>query len=301
MIIVKPIQITDAILDSSSIAEPDSGFGEAVWLVGTTYNTGDEVILASTHRIYRSAIDSNTGNDPATDDGTKWVDIQATNRWRMFDGQIGAQSTGDDVTITLTPGQLFNAVAGLNITDAESINVTVTDPVEGVVYDRDIEMIDNSAVVDYYEYFFSPIISIREFALFDLPPYPSADLTITMVGTGIGVGEILTGQQINVGTTQYGTSWKPSQFGLRERDEFGNFIVQIYATTDIMDFSVKIPKGRYPYVRQQLSSLGDEPTLWAGTLAGNDGTIVYGYYDSININFSSPSLYDATISVQGLT
>lgn len=298
MILVNPIKPTDATLTASTIAEPDTG--ESVWVSGTTYNTGDEVISTATHRVYRSAIDSNTGNDPTTDDGTKWVNIRATNKWRMFDKIIGSQSTGDNVSVTLEPGILFNAVSVLNVTGAESINVTMNDPIDGEVYNKDAVLANNDGIVDYYEYFFNPLVVITEFAFFDLPPYPNATITITATGTGVGLGEVLVGRQINIGTTQFGTSWKPTQFGLRERDEFGNFNVNIIATTDIMDYNVKVLKGDFGYVRSVLSQLGSEPTLWAATAAGDDGTLVYGYYDNININFASPTLYDATISVQGL-
>lgn len=296
MILVNPISINDARLSASSIAEPDTG--ETVWTAGS-YSTGDEVISTATHRVYRSAIDNNTAN-PETDDGTKWVDIRATNRWRMFDKTIGSQSTGDAVTIVLEPGILFNSIAGLNITGAESINVKIIDENDGEVYNKDIVMVDNGAVSDYYQYFFEPLIAINEFALFDLPPYPNAVVEITMTGTGIGVGEIITGRQVVIGVTQYGTSWKPSQFGLRERDDFGSYKVNIIATTDIMDYNVKVLKSDFSYVRSVLTSLGSEPTLWASTNGENDNNLVYGYYDNININFASPSLYDATISVQGL-
>lgn len=296
MILVNPIQINDARLLASSVAEPDAG--EVEWVAGT-YNANEEVISTTTHRVYRSVIDGNTSN-PETDDGTNWVDIRATNRWRMFDKTIGSQSTGNDVAITLDPSTVFNTVAGLNITGAESINVTVTDPLDGEIYNKDIDMVDNGAVTDYYAYFFEPIVAIKEFALFDLPPYPNAEIGITITGTGVGVGEILTGRQVVLGVTQYGTSWKPSQFGLRERDDFGNYTVNIIATTDIMDYNVKILKSDFAFVRSVLTSLGSDPTLWSATTEGGDGTLVYGYYDNINVNFSSPSLYDTTISVQGL-
>lgn len=299
MILVNPIKPTDATLTASTIAEPSTG--ETVWASGTTYNTGDEVIGTTTHRVYRSAIDSNTGNDPTNDDGTKWVEIRATNRWRMFDKVIGSQSTGDDVTISLLPGKLYNAIAGINITNADSINVTMTDPTDGVVYNRDVSMVDNDAVTDWYAYFFSPIININQFALFDLPPYPSASLEITITGTDVGVGEIVFGEQVTIGTTQYGSGWQPSQFGVRERDEFGNFNINIIATTDIMNYNVKIDKNKFAYVRSVLTALGSEPSVFAATAGSDtDAVLAYGYYDNININFSSPSLYDATISVQGL-
>lgn len=43
-----------------------------VYAAGTTYDTGDLVTIANDSYVYISQADSNTGNNPYTDDGTYW-------------------------------------------------------------------------------------------------------------------------------------------------------------------------------------------------------------------------------------
>lgn len=83
----KPATTTDGVIDES---HPD-------WLAGTTYNSGDYVIVPELKRIYRSAIDSNLGVFPLSD-STKWVDYGAINSFRAFssDADIGAKTSGTD-------------------------------------------------------------------------------------------------------------------------------------------------------------------------------------------------------------
>jgi hypothetical protein len=53
---------------------------------GTTYADGDRVIVTTPniHKIYESQQAANTGNDPTTDDGTWWLEVSSTNRWKLF-------------------------------------------------------------------------------------------------------------------------------------------------------------------------------------------------------------------------
>jgi Concanavalin A-like lectin/glucanases superfamily/Pectate lyase superfamily protein len=57
------------------------------WLVGTTYVQGDGV--DRNRRLYISNVDDNTGNDPATDNGTNWAPL------RMGDLLVTALQMGD--------------------------------------------------------------------------------------------------------------------------------------------------------------------------------------------------------------
>lgn len=54
--------------------------GYAAWDSGTTYSSGAHV-TGSNQRIYTSAVSSNTGNDPTTDDGTNWTQTADFTAW----------------------------------------------------------------------------------------------------------------------------------------------------------------------------------------------------------------------------
>jgi len=89
MQIIKPITVTDSILTATNV--PENDFPQ--WAAGTTYSIGNKVVSLTTHKIYESLINSNLGNNPTTDDGTKWLDLGATTRWKAFDTKIGNRAT----------------------------------------------------------------------------------------------------------------------------------------------------------------------------------------------------------------
>jgi len=86
------------------------------WAVGTTYATGDYVIVPELKRIYRSTSNSNVGNFPLEIDTTDWVDFGAINSYLMFatDEDIGSQTSGTDGYLEFDFSQ-SNTIAGLDL------------------------------------------------------------------------------------------------------------------------------------------------------------------------------------------
>lgn len=299
MRLIRPITVTDSILDSSNV--PENDFAE--WAVGTTYADGDKVIVLSTHRIYESLVNSNLGNDPTTDDGTNWLDIGATNRWRAFDNTLTDQVTNTtSITYSFDPQSLTNAIAFFNV-DATQIQVTVTDPVEGVVYNNTVSLTDNGAVEDWYGYFFEPILRKSELVLFDLPNYVSATVDVN-ISTGTGdtakVGQIVFGSQKTLGLTTYGTTISIQDYSTKDTDAFGNVVITERRFAQLVDYDVKLATSTVRDVQKTLATYRATPIVYSGTEDGTYGDLVYGYYRSFGINISTPSFSDATIEVEGL-
>lgn len=300
MRVIPPVTVTDSILTSSTIAEPSAG--EVVWTAYTS-TIGDQRIVLATHRVYESV--AATTDDPVTGASKTvptWVDVAPTNKYAMFDTVVGTQSTATaPLEIVLTPAQIINTIAGFNIDGASTVQVVVDSIAEGEVYNTTIEMLDNTAVVDFYEYFFSPIINVTEFLLTDLPAYSDQTITVTIDGDAdIDAGVLVIGRQTIIGTALYGTNWQSLDYSRKERDEFGNFIIVSRSTADRFEYDVAIEKRLFGYTKKLLKDLSTTPCVWAGTDDTGDGTVVYGYYVDTSINLSSPSILDATITVEGL-
>ena len=299
MKIIRPITVTDAVLDSSNVTEND--FAE--WAVGTTYADGDKVIVLSTHRIYESLVGSNTGNDPTTDDGTNWLDISATNRWKAFDQTITDQTANTtSITYTFDPQSLTNAIAFFNV-DGVEIEVTMTDPTEGVVYNNTVSLVDNGAVDNWYGYFFEPIVRRSEIVLLDLPNYASATIDVSInanTGDDAKVGQIVFGSQKTLGLTTYGTSLGIQDYSTKDTDAFGNVVITERRFAQLVDYDVKMATSTVRDVQKTLASYRATPIVYTGTDDGTYGDLVYGYYRSFGINISTPSYSDATIEVEGL-
>lgn len=304
MRVVKPVAITDAML-TSNIPEPDASVGEVLWTAGT-YNTGDRRMLASTHTIYQVVADPSTTDAPdvgAAKTVPTWVAVGPTNKWAMFDQVNDTKSTAPSpIEIDIETGELTNSLAVFNLNGSSDVTVTMTDPVAGLVYTNNIDMIDNSDVVDYYEYFFSPIINKTEFVLLDLPAYKNATISVTIAGdAAISLGTLIVGAQITLGVALYGTSMQLLDFSRKERNEFGNYVIVPRRTSKLVDFDVIIDKPKIGYVFNQLASLTTIPAVWVGTDVNDDSTLVYGYYKDSQINIDGPVKCTATIQIEGLT
>ena len=299
MKIIRPVTVTDSVLDSSNIPEDD--YNE--WEVGTTYAEGDNVIVLSTHRIYESLVGSNLGNDPVTDDGTNWLDIGATNRWRAFDNTITDQAQATTtITYSFDPQSLVNSIAFFNL-DATDIEVTVTDATEGVVYDETVSLLDNGAVDGWWGYFFEPIIRKPEIVLFDLPNYVNATLDVsinTNTGDTAKVGQIVFGNQKTIGLTTYGTSLGIQDYSTKDTDAFGNVVITKRRFAQIVDYDVRTLTNSVRDIQKTLAEYRATPIVYSGTDDGTYGDLVYGYYRSFGINISTPVYSDATVEVEGL-
>lgn len=304
MRVVRPIVVTDAKFTSSSIPEPDASVGEVEWIAGS-FNTGDQRIKSSTHRVYEVTAIPSTTDDPEVGvlaDPPTWVNVAPTNKWALFDNLNSTKSRISTQLITeVTPAGIVNSVAGFSIEGVGAINVTMTDPSAGVVYDNDLDLVDNSQVADWYYYYFSPIERASEFALLDLPTYPSATVKVTFDGGDIGVGSLIFGSVIVLGVANYGTSVQLLDFSKKELDDFGNIVITPGRTSKLVSFDVTIAKEKVNYVFNQLSLLTTIPSVWVGDDGTNDPTLVFGYYRDYQNNISTPTITDATITVEGLS
>lgn len=301
MRVVKPVTIGDSELTSSTIPEPDTG--EIVWTAGT-YNTGMRRINTTTHRVYEVVATPSTTDDPVVGvdkNPATWVDVGPTNKWAMFDTVNSTQSSeATQLVVVIDAGQITNSIAGFGIEDATAINVTMNDPTAGEVYNTDVDMTDNSEVTDWYYYYFSPIIRASRFALLDLPAYPNATITMTVDGTNIEFGNLVLGNQLPLGVANYGSSVQLLDFSRKETDTFGNIVVTEGRTSKLVNFDVTIAKDKVNYVFDTISSITTIPAVWVGDDGSNDPTLVFGYYRDYQNNISSPTITDATITVEGL-
>ncbi|EBA11797.1 hypothetical protein [Roseobacter sp. CCS2] len=87
MQVIRPIPITDQTLVASSIPEQDA----PEYSSGTTYAVDDVVQVTSVQSLYQSVSAANNDNNPVADDGTNWVRISSTNRWRALTSKSAAR------------------------------------------------------------------------------------------------------------------------------------------------------------------------------------------------------------------
>lgn len=295
MRVIKSIETTDAILTYSNITEDE--YPE--WVSGTSYTATDRVIYQ--HKIYEAILTHSNTVAPDLDQ-LNWLYISATNKYRMFDNVLSNSSTNlGGIHFTLTPNQVVNGIVLLNV-NAANVRVVMTDPVDGEVYNKDYSLSSFNDVVDYYSYFFAPVVDRKTTAVFlDLPTYPTANIDVYVEsGTALAsVGEVIYGIQKIIGRTNIGTSIGIKSYSRKETDEFGNITVVKRKNSKYCDYDIDIDNYMLADVQKFFSDIDSVPSVFIGN-ADMEELVVYGFYSDFKATISFLSVSKCTLRVEGL-
>lgn len=307
MNIIRPTVITDAMLVSSDVAETDHAPYEAE----TVYDAGDTVMVtdAGIHKNYESLKNANVGNYPpgnSAGDTPWWLEISATNRWKVFDAKVGSQaSQASSMEYVLAPG-LIDSIALLNL-DATSVGIVVTDPLEGEVYSKTFDLISTVAVTDWYSYFFEPIVRATDLvrtdiASPDLPPYSAATVAITITNTGgtAKCGEIVVGLKRGIGQLLYNPSIGITDYSTKDPDSYGNFTVTERAYSKRLTCDLRVKNLALDETVRQLSLYRATPIVWIGS-ENYSSLIIYGYYRDFSMVMPGNIHSKCSLEIEGLT
>lgn len=293
--IIKPQEITEAELVSSTIPLDDA----PLWVAGT-YNEDEERIYDN--QVWKVAA---TSTDDRPDLGAEkevatWVRMGWTNRYRMFNDGVDSRSTAaTTMTAEVATGQTVSDIALLGVS-GNSATVTITDPVDGVVFNETKGLTD-IGVPDYWEWHYQPYQFFDE-ALFEPAPYyPGATIEVTIDGAGqVELGRLVLGMSTEVGITNLGTSVSNLSYSTRDRDGFGNLILKTKRTVKLVDYQVTVPTGSVSFARSLMDSLDNVPTLFSGSNAEGYGSItIFGVIQDFRLVYSGHTLSDMTLTVEG--
>lgn len=298
MKLIRPTIITDAMLSACNVPETDY----ALYSAATTYALGDRAIVTTgEHRIYESLQAGNTSNNPEGSPAW-WLDIGATNRWKMFDSVVGSQTSNvTSISLTLVPG-LIDSIAFLDL-EATTIDIVMTDPVEGVVYTESIDLVMKTYIVDAYTYFFEPIITDDACVLVGIPAYGAASIAITISNpdSTAKVGTLIVGAQKELGGTEYNPTIGINDYSRKEVDAFGNFTVVQRAYSKRMSCNLFLDNNMVDDLQRTLAGYRATPVCWVGTDAGFSSMIIYGFYRSFEITIPGPVISTCSIEIEGLS
>lgn len=292
MKIITPKAVTTANLTSNVPVT------ETAWMAGT-YTAGQQVYIAN-HDMYEAQ--TTTTDEPtvgAAKETPTWLRIGKTNRFAMFDAVLGTSTTkSDGITVTIAgSGQIANGLALFGVS-GDSVTVTVTDPVDGVIYTATRETTDNSGVYDWWSWYFSPIVENGDMVFVDLPLYGTASITVEITGNAV-CGEMVLGLLRDIGTTTLGTSVSIIDYSRKDRDTFGNAILIQRAFARRANYDVAVDTGSVGAVTKALAAVRAVPTVYIGD-ADRPETVVYGFYRDFGITLSTPVISECSIEVEGL-
>jgi hypothetical protein len=295
-IIVPPVIIDDVKLLLSDVPENDY----AEWNAAVNYVKGDRVILVSTHTIYEAA-SANLNKNPATNKAI-WLVVSATNRWKVFDDKTLSQTEQiESMSYTLLPGKAVNTVGLINC-HAKSARIRVTDPIDGLVYDKTKNFLGKLSKGDWYEYFFEEIIRETDKVFTDLPAYGSAQIKIDIENAlnMVRCGVITMGFKRTIGIgVSHGVDIGVQDYSRREINEFGEpeFVKRGYSKT--ASFNITIRDFEVDVAQRLLASIRATPTLFIGSTLYNS-TIIYGWYRDFSETISYKYISEMAIEVESL-
>jgi len=181
------------------------------------------------------------------------------------------------------------------------------DPVAGEIYNESYNLVTTVAVLDWYMYWFEPIIRATDLVKTDLatigiPPYTDAVWTITITNTDsiAACGEIVVGLQATLGALEYGAEAGIVDYSTKTADAYGNFTITERAYSKRNSYDVTVFNTAVNEVFRLLSVYRATALVWVGH---EDYTmfIVYGFYKDFRIGMRYPAYSIMTIDIEGLT
>ena len=299
MKIVRPITITDTVLVTSNVPEDDYD----AWSATVTYQVLDRVVVVTTnyHNVFEAVAGANLNHNPVTDTGAWWLLVGSTNKWRAFDNSPSEQTSfGSQVAFTLSLTQRLDTITLMNLYGA-SVTITQTNAIDGVVYNKTTSLTSTSAIIDWYSYFFEPIVHVTDFVTTGLFPYATSTIGVTIDAPGetVLLGECVVGLSRNIGYTQYGASVGIQDYSVKTADVWGNYSITERAFSKRADFTVWVESTRVDELQALLATYRATPVVYVG-----DDTytsmLVYGFYKDFAVEIVQASISICTISVEGL-
>ncbi|MCR5875176.1 hypothetical protein LRS10_13845 [Phenylobacterium sp. J426] len=301
MRMVRPAYIDDAVLVSSTVEDT-----VAAWSGDETYAAGAVRYRAieGVHFQFRSLQAGNTDKVPENEPEW-WRPEGPTPAWAMFDGGIQTKSSAPDllgVGLQLPVDQRADTLALLNI-DAASVQVVVTDDVDGVVYDRTFGLISDSGITDIYAYFFEPIVRLPDLILTDLPAgYAGSLVEVSLIDEGgqPSCGALVIGHARKLGDTRWNPSLGIRDFSTKGDAPWGEFVIVEKAYRRRASFSVIVPMGFVDELMDLLPQYRAKPVLWIGDSEFRS-TAIFGYFKDFNVELSlPPSLALCSLDLESL-
>jgi hypothetical protein len=276
--LVRPIAVTVANL-TSDVTQPES-----LWLIGATYSAADDVyeVVDGVPMSFISKAGGNIGHQPSADTAaTYWEPMGATNRWRMFDGEVQtqtAQADGIEVEVELSADEALDTVRLANVS-ALSVQVVAVDAVDGTVYDETFDMTSNVGIDDYLPWFTEPIIRKTGLTLSDLPSlYPGVTVTVTLEAPGedAACGLCLFGLSRYIGGTKWDSELGFRDLSVKDEDPFGGLFIVERSFKRTASFDITVHSGFVDELQRLLEAYRATPVLFIGD-DEYDTMAIYGF------------------------
>lgn len=262
LVIMRPLDVTDAMLVSSTVPEADA----PLWAAGTTYAVGDVVRLAATHSVYENTSAGNVGKSPDAYPNL-WVRMRATNRWRCLDRNNSARTEqASNINYVFAPGLVVQQASLMGLVNCNSARVRLVDPTYGTVYDQTRYPGPLPVLADPWEWAFGEWMNGKTLASFaDMPSYQNAQLLVDLVGgPQLAIGHLMFGQPRSIGIgVEYGVRLGRAMYSKVEANKYGDLELLKRPTARKPSFEVLLNRTDLDAVMDYLDTLDAQVCLFS--------------------------------------
>jgi hypothetical protein len=175
------------------------------------------------------------------------------------------------------------------------------------VYNETIALLNTVAVVDWYTYFYEPIVMATDLVKTDLatvevPPISTASITMIVTNTGgtAAVGEIIMGLKFNIGRMKYRPSVSINNFSGKTVDAFGDTTITPRGWSKKLNCELNLKNTVVDEVYRQYTLYKDTAIVWVGD-PDHSILVVYGLWKNFEIVLPYPDYSVCNLQIEGLT
>lgn len=175
------------------------------------------------------------------------------------------------------------------------------------LYNETISLLNTVAVVDWYTYFYEPIVMATDLVKTDLatvevPPISTASITMIVTNTGgtAKVGEIIMGLKFNIGKMKYRPSVSINNFSGKTIDTFGDTTITPRGWSKKLNCELILKNTVVDEVYRQYTLYKDTAIVWVGD-PDHSILVVYGLWKNFEIVLPYPDYSVCNLQIEGLT
>jgi len=299
LLMIKPIEVTDSRLVSTNVDETDY----AAWSSATTYALGARVVRTTTHRIYESAQGGNLNKTPEDNTPTWWLEVEATDKWKPFDGRISLRASSATAIWWRIKAPVrcnFVAVFGI-ITGTVRVRVYTS---AGALRSDTTKTAGGFFPYGYTTWTnaFTGFEFYDSLAFMDLNIQADDEVRVDFADSTLHeVGEIVIGPAIPLGDALMDTKTGFIDYSTKERDYYGDVVKVKRPAGDRAEYVVRAVSMSVERLLRQLRSVRSTPAVFVTQTPETLGTMVYGYVRDPMIGAAGPTLGLYTLEVEGVT
>ena len=297
----------DDVLENNLVADPtldwDPGIAYTVSTGGSGVTTvrvpweADRATPVMPVKRYELIKDSAAGNYPP-DYPSQWLDQGATNRWRMFDGELTRPAVADG-TEGVDPGKIAVKIrsgkmdaVGLFGMVATGVTFELYDGNDDLLITRTYDLMESGNIFSWSTFFYEDRYYRRDL-LHDFDLYHVSSLKFILEDTRQDsfpqLGYCLIGKRRYLGQTRYGLRTTTLDFGV--------------TFAKLLEADAHVDADKLDYVQGLLSRFYDIPIILQANNPGIDfeSFLVLGKYRSFDLSYANDRRIPLNIQVQGLT